>query len=79
MTVNFEKTGPVTGELKFSIDREVVEKGLNKTFDQIKGSLNVPGFRKGRVPRRIFNQKFGEEALYEDNLNDLLPAAYAEE
>ena len=78
MTVNFEKTGPVTGELKFTIDREIVEKGLNKTFNQIKGSLQIPGFRKGRVPRKLFNQMYGEESLYEDTLNDIFPTAYAE-
>jgi len=78
MTVNYEKTGPITGEIKLTIDRETVEKGLDKTFNQVKGTLNVPGFRKGRVPRRIFNQMFGEEALYEDTLNDIFPAAYQE-
>lgn len=78
MTVNFEKTGSITGELKFTIDREVVEKGLNKTFNQVKGSLQVPGFRKGRVPRKLFNQMYGEESLYEDTLNDIFPTAYSE-
>lgn len=78
MTVNFEKTGAVKGEVKFTIDRAVVETGLTKTFNQIKGNLNVPGFRKGKVPRRIFNQMFGEESLYEDTLNDIFPTAYQE-
>ena len=76
MAVDYEKTGDITGDLKITIDRETVEKGLDKTFNQVKGTLNVPGFRKGRVPRRIFNQRFGEEALYEDTLNDIFPAAY---
>src|SRR5690625_3179084 len=78
MTVNFEKTGTVTGELKFTIDRETIEKGLTKTFNQVIGSLQVPGFRKGRVPRKLFNQMYGEESLYEDTLNDIFPSAYAE-
>lgn len=38
--------------------------------------MNAPGFRKGHMPRAVFNQQFGEEALYEDALNALLPAAY---
>lgn len=77
MTAKFEKTGPVTGELTFSIKREVVEKGLDKTYNEIKGNLNIPGFRKGRVPRKLFNQRFGEESLYEDTLNDIFPAEFA--
>lgn len=77
MTAKFEKTGPVTAELTFSIEKEVVEKGLDQTYNQVKGNLNVPGFRKGRVPRKIFNQRFGEESLYEDTLNDIFPAEFA--
>lgn len=78
MTVNFEKTGPTTGELKFNIELDVIKTGLDKTFNQVKGSLSVPGFRKGRVPRKMFNQMYGEESLYEDTLNDIFPTAYAE-
>ncbi len=78
MTVNFEQTGPTTGELKFTIARETVEEGLTKSFNKVKGNLNVPGFRKGKVPRRIFNQMFGEEALYEETLNEVFPTAYQE-
>ncbi|EAG9603805.1 trigger factor, partial [Listeria monocytogenes] len=39
--------------------------------------LNVPGFRKGKVPRQIFNQRFGEEALFQDALDILLPEVYS--
>ncbi|SFB88903.1 trigger factor [Alkalibacterium subtropicum] len=77
METNFEKTGPTTGRLEFTIDQETVKNGLDKTFKKVQKNLNVPGFRKGRVPRRIFNQMYGEAALYEDTLNDLLPAAYS--
>ncbi|HAJ69842.1 MAG: trigger factor [Alkalibacterium gilvum] len=77
METKFEKTGPTTGRLDFTIDQETVKKGLDKTFKKVQKTLNVPGFRKGRVPRRIFNQMYGEAALYEDTLNDLLPDAYS--
>lgn len=77
METTFEKTGATTGRLEFTIDQETVQKGLDKTFKKVQKSLNIPGFRKGRVPRRIFNQMYGESALYEDTLNDLLPAAYS--
>ncbi|MER2063850.1 MAG: trigger factor [Alkalibacterium sp.] len=77
METNYEKTGPTTGRLEFTIDQETVKNGLDKTFKKVQKSLNVPGFRKGRVPRRIFNQMYGEAALYEDTLNDLLPEAYS--
>ena len=38
--------------------------------------MNVPGFRKGKVSRQVFNRMYGEEALYEDALNAVLPEAY---
>ncbi|HHJ8692880.1 TPA: trigger factor, partial [Streptococcus pyogenes] len=49
---------------------------LDKAFNKIKKDLNAPGFRKGHMPRPVFNQKFGEEVLYEDALNIVLPEAY---
>jgi len=72
----FTKKENNTGELKFEIDQDTIKKGLDTAFDRVKKSLNVPGFRKGRVPRQIFNRMYGEEALYEDALNAVLPDAY---
>lgn len=77
METKFEKTGPTSGLLEFTIDQETVKQGLDKTFKKVQKNINVPGFRKGRLPRRIFNQMYGESALYEDTLNDLLPVAYS--
>lgn len=76
MTATFEKKGPVTGQIEFTIERATIEGGLDRAFKKIRGRLNVPGFRKGKVPRKLFNKMYGEEALYEDALNDLLPRAY---
>ncbi|APX73010.1 trigger factor [Companilactobacillus allii] len=72
----FTKKENNTGELKFEIDQDTIKKGLDTAFNRVKKSLNVPGFRKGRVPRQIFNRMYGEEALYEDALNSVLPDAY---
>ena len=54
----------------------VLFKGLTTAFNKVKKSLNVPGFRKGKVSRQVFNRMYGEEALYEDALNAVLPEAY---
>ncbi|KRK99224.1 trigger factor [Companilactobacillus futsaii] len=72
----FTKKENNTGELKFEIDQDTIKQGLDTAFNRVKKSLNVPGFRKGRVPRQIFNRMYGEEALYEDALNAVLPNAY---
>ncbi|GMA54599.1 hypothetical protein GCM10025857_59560 [Alicyclobacillus contaminans] len=76
MTANWEKTGTNNGVLTFSIPQEEIQKGLTKTFNKVKKDLNIPGFRKGKVSRTVFDRMYGEEALYEDTLNDLLPNNY---
>ncbi|WEG73826.1 trigger factor [Vagococcus intermedius] len=76
MTAKFEKKGTNDGVLTFEIDKELVAQGLTKTFNRVKKNLSAPGFRKGKISRQLFNKMYGEAALYEDTLNDLLPAAY---
>lgn len=76
MTAKWEKTGTNDGVLTFSIAQEEIQKGLNQAFNKVKGNLNVPGFRKGKVSRQVFNRIYGEEALFEDALNAVLPEAY---
>ncbi len=62
--------------MTFSIEQAEIQKGLTTAFNKVKGNLNVPGFRKGKVSRQVFNRMYGEEALYEDALNAVLPEAY---
>ncbi|KFN91347.1 cell division trigger factor [Tetragenococcus muriaticus PMC-11-5] len=76
MTANWEKTGTNDGVLTFSIPQEDIQEGLTKTFNKVKNDLNVPGFRKGKVSRTVFDRMYGEASLYEDTLNDLLPSHY---
>lgn len=76
MTATFEKTATNEGVLTFSIPQEEIQQGLTIAFNKVKGNLNVPGFRKGKVTRQVFNRMFGEQALYEDALNAVLPKAY---
>ena len=76
MTASFEKTGVNNGTLTFTIGQELITKGLNVAFDKVKKNLNVPGFRKGKVSRTVFNKMYSEEALYEEALNAVLPESY---
>ena len=76
MSVSFESKETNRGVLTFTISQEQIKPELDRVFNSVKKNLNVPGFRKGHLPRPVFNQKFGEEALYQDALNNLLPNAY---
>lgn len=76
MSAKWEKKGTNDGVLSFEIDEVTIEKGLQTAFNKVKKNVNVPGFRKGKVSRQVFNKMYGEEALYEDALNAVLPEAY---
>ena len=76
MTAKWEKTATNEGELTFSVDQKEIQKGLTVAFNRVKKNLNVPGFRKGKVSRTVFDRMYGEESLYEDALNAVLPANY---
>lgn len=76
MSVSFENKATNRGVITFTIGQDKIKPALDKAFNKIKKDLNAPGFRKGHMPRAVFNQKFGEEALYEDALNAILPEAY---
>ena len=76
MSTSFESTATNRGVITFTIGQDKIKPALDQAFNKVKKELNAPGFRKGHMPRAVFNQKFGEEALYEDALNAILPAAY---
>ncbi|MBA2796073.1 trigger factor [Streptococcus porcinus] len=78
MSTSFENKATNRGVITFTINQEKIKPALDQAFNKIKKDLNVPGFRKGHLPRPIFNKKFGEEVLYEDALNIILPSAYEE-
>ncbi|SFG05563.1 trigger factor [Sporolactobacillus nakayamae] len=80
MTVEakWEKKEGNVGTLTFEIDAASFDQALDKAFKKVVKKVNVPGFRKGRVPRVLFEQRFGVEALYEDAIDFVLPNAYSE-
>lgn len=78
MSTSFENKSTNHGVITFTISQDKIKPALDQAFNKVKKDLNAPGFRKGHMPRAIFNQRFGEEALYEDTLNAILPAAYEE-
>lgn len=76
MSTSFENKATNRGIITFTISQDEIKPALDQAFNKVKKDLNVPGFRKGHMPRTVFNQKFGEKALYENALNLVLPKAY---
>ena len=60
----------------FSATKEEFAKGLDQAFKRAVKRVNAPGFRKGKLPRAVFNKMYGEEALFQDAVDFVLPAAY---
>jgi trigger factor len=76
MKANWEKIEKNIGVLNVEVDAEQVASALDKAFKKVVQKANVPGFRKGKVPRGIFEARFGVESLYQDAIDILLPEAY---
>src|SRR5699024_5789887 len=80
MTVqaNWEKKEGNEGVLTITVPAERFETALDQAFKKVVKDVNIPGFRKGKVPRPIFEQRFGVESLYQDAIDIVLPSAYSE-
>lgn len=76
MSVNYEEKTPNEGVLHFTVEQEEAQKALRQAYKRVKKDVSVPGFRKGKVNYQIFVKMFGEEGLYEDAINLVLPDAY---
>ncbi|MBM7660633.1 trigger factor [Bacillus mesophilus] len=76
MSVKWEKLEGNEGVLTVEVDADTVNKGLDAAFKKVVTKVNVPGFRKGKIPRGMFESRFGVESLYQDALDILLPDAY---
>lgn len=60
----------------FELEADAFEKALQDAYMKNRGRFNIPGFRKGKAPRKIIELNYGEEIFYEDAINILLPEAY---
>lgn len=76
MAVSLEKIQDNTAEFKIEVDSAKFEEGINKAFLKNASRFSVPGFRKGKAPRKIIEQYYGEGIFYEDAINIIFPEVY---
>src|SRR5699024_12342613 len=76
MSVKWEKQEGNEGVLTVTVPAEEVTKGLDAAFKKVVKQVQAPGFRKGKMPRKMFEKMYGVEALFQDALNIILPEAY---
>jgi len=78
MLKNKEQIESAKVELEIEVPEPDVDTALGKAYHKVVKDVNLPGFRKGKVPRRILESRFGPEILHEEALEILVPPAYEE-
>jgi len=76
MSVKWEKQEGNEGVLTIEVSAEDFNNALDQAFKKVVKDVQIPGFRKGRIPRNIFENRFGVESLYQDAVDFVLPGAY---
>lgn len=74
--INVEKKENSLVELTISVDKETFETALEQAYRKNVGKMTIPGFRKGKAPRKMVEKLFGEGVFYEDAVNACYPEAY---
>ena len=76
--ISVENKEKSTVELTIQVEAEAFEAAVQQVYLKNRAGMNVPGFRKGKAPRKIIEGMYGTGVFYEDAINELLPGAYDE-
>ncbi|MGE7021031.1 trigger factor [Solibacillus cecembensis] len=76
MSVQWEKQEGNQGLLTVTVAAVEVDKAIDGAFKKVVKQINVPGFRKGKMPRPMFEKMYGVEALYQDALEIVINSSY---
>ena len=76
MSHTYEKVSGNKAKLTFTIPAEQFDEAMQKAFLKMRGRINVPGFRKGKAPRRMIETLYGEGVFYDDAFELVFPDAY---
>ena len=78
MSLQVEKLEKNMAKLTIEVSADDLEKALQSAYNKQKSKINIPGFRKGKVPRQMIEKMYGPEIFYDDAANALIPKAYSE-
>ena len=76
MSSQVEKLEKNMVKFTITVDAEEVEKAIERAYQKQKSKISIPGFRKGKVPRKLIEKEYGKGVFYEDAANDMIPTAY---
>ena len=78
MSLQVEKLEKNMAKLTIEVPADDLEKALQSAYMKQKNKINMPGFRKGKVPRQMIEKMYGAEIFYDDAANELIPKAYSD-
>lgn len=76
MSLQLEKLEKNMAKLTIEVSAEELDKAIDTAYQKNKNKISIPGFRKGKAPRKMIEQMYGKEVFYEDAANELIPGAY---
>ena len=76
MSLQVEKLEKNMAKLTIEVDAQEFSRAVENAYQKNKGKISVPGFRKGKVPRKMIEQMYGKGVFYEDAANEIIPDAY---
>ena len=76
MKVNSVEKNGNNATVVVEIDKELMETGVNKAYMKARKSIQIPGFRKGKAPRKMIESMYGAHVFYEDGLEEIFPEIY---
>ncbi len=78
MSTTFEKIASNKVKLDFTVPAEDFDKAMTKAFLKMRGRINIPGFRKGKAPRKVVEMQYGEGIFYDEAIDSIFPELYRE-
>lgn len=76
MSLQVEKLEKNMAKLTIEVPAEELDKAIEAAYQKNKNKISIPGFRKGKAPRKMIEQMYGKEVFYEDAVNALIPESY---
>ena len=78
MSYKVENLENSMAKITIEVSPEAFEEAMKKSYNKNKNKIALPGFRKGKAPRKLIEKEYGPEVFYEDAANFVIPDAYEE-
>lgn len=78
MKYTFEKTEKSTVKITINLEEKEWNEAIDAAYERVKGKYSMPGFRKGKVPKKVLESAYGAGVFYEEAINIAFPKYYEE-